>query len=59
MDGQDADWVRGFLPRWHVNWNITMLRLVSFNMDYYWACTTPPLDAETKVSRTSISQLFY
>ncbi|KAF8193374.1 glycerol transporter [Pholiota molesta] len=28
----------GIYPRWHVNFNITMLRLISFNMDYYWAC---------------------
>ena len=29
----------GFYPRWHVTFNITMLRLLSFNMDYHWACT--------------------
>ncbi|KAH9933568.1 MBOAT-domain-containing protein [Epithele typhae] len=28
----------GIYPRWYVSFNITMLRLVSFNMDYYWAC---------------------
>lgn len=27
----------GLLPRWHVNFNITMLRLISFGMDYHWA----------------------
>ena len=32
---QDA-W-EGIYPRWYVSFNITMLRLVSFNMDYYWA----------------------
>ncbi|TFY56821.1 hypothetical protein EVJ58_g7407 [Rhodofomes roseus] len=31
------DTVTGIYPRWHVSFNITMLRLVSFNMDYYWA----------------------
>ncbi|KAJ7368674.1 MBOAT, membrane-bound O-acyltransferase family-domain-containing protein [Mycena albidolilacea] len=30
----------GIYPRWHVSFNITMLRLVSFSMDYYWACST-------------------
>ncbi|KAF8588242.1 MBOAT-domain-containing protein [Ramaria rubella] len=30
------DTINGFYPRWHVTFNITMLRLVSFNMDYYW-----------------------
>ncbi|GAA5928397.1 hypothetical protein JCM3775_000598 [Rhodotorula graminis] len=28
----------GLLPRWHISWNISMLRLISFNMEYYWAC---------------------
>ncbi|TFK18771.1 glycerol transporter [Coprinopsis marcescibilis] len=27
----------GIYPRWHIIFNITMLRLVSFNTDYYWA----------------------
>ncbi|KAG8708226.1 glycerol transporter [Ceratobasidium sp. 395] len=31
------DNVPGFYPRWHISFNITMLRLLSFNMDYYWA----------------------
>ncbi|KAJ7741101.1 MBOAT, membrane-bound O-acyltransferase family-domain-containing protein [Mycena metata] len=31
----------GIYPRWHVSFNITMLRLVSFSMDYYWACNAP------------------
>ncbi|THV05151.1 MBOAT-domain-containing protein [Dendrothele bispora CBS 962.96] len=32
------DSIEGFYPRWYINFNITMLRLISFNMDYYWAC---------------------
>ncbi|GAA5985144.1 hypothetical protein JCM10908_002541 [Rhodotorula pacifica] len=28
---------KGLLPRWQINWNISMLRLVSFNMEWYWA----------------------
>ena len=32
---QDA--YSGIYPRWHIGFNITMLRLISFNMDYYWA----------------------
>ncbi|KAI0706413.1 MBOAT-domain-containing protein [Earliella scabrosa] len=28
----------GIYPRWYISFNITMLRLVSFSMDYYWAC---------------------
>ncbi|KAH7906814.1 MBOAT, membrane-bound O-acyltransferase family-domain-containing protein [Hygrophoropsis aurantiaca] len=34
------DAFEGIYPRWHVSFNITMLRLVSFNMDYYWACSS-------------------
>ncbi|KAG8978076.1 glycerol transporter [Tulasnella sp. 425] len=36
------DSVRGAYPRWNVTFNITMLRLISFSMDYYWACTKRP-----------------
>ncbi len=25
-------------PRWHVGFSITMLRLVSFSIDFLWAC---------------------
>ena len=28
---------KGLLPRWQINYNITMLRLVSFGLDYHWA----------------------
>ncbi|KAJ7087379.1 MBOAT, membrane-bound O-acyltransferase family-domain-containing protein [Mycena crocata] len=35
------DSFEGIYPRWHVSFNITMLRLVSFSMDYYWACNSP------------------
>ncbi|CAG7855140.1 Putative membrane-bound O-acyltransferase C24H6.01c [Serendipita indica DSM 11827] len=33
------DGYRGFYPRWHISFNITMLRLLSFAMDYHWAKT--------------------
>ncbi|EIW57931.1 MBOAT-domain-containing protein [Trametes versicolor FP-101664 SS1] len=29
---------KGVYPRWWISFNITMLRLISFNMDYHWAC---------------------
>ncbi|KAG6372194.1 hypothetical protein JVT61DRAFT_7987 [Boletus reticuloceps] len=35
------DAFRGIFPRWQISFNITTLRLVSFNMDYYWACKLP------------------
>ncbi|KAG0346103.1 glycerol transporter [Podila humilis] len=28
---------KGMNSNWHVNFNFTMLRLVSFNLDYYWS----------------------
>lgn len=27
----------GIMPRWQILFNITVLRLISFNMDYYWS----------------------
>lgn len=27
----------GLMPRWEVLFNITVLRLISFNLDYYWS----------------------
>ncbi|KAI9001460.1 MBOAT-domain-containing protein [Trametes punicea] len=33
----------GVYPRWYISFNISMLRLVSFNMDYYWACNSVSL----------------
>lgn len=27
----------GLIPRWEVLFNLTVLRLISFNMDYYWS----------------------
>jgi len=35
-----ADWLdslQGLLPRWQVSFNICVLRLVSFNLDWYWS----------------------
>ncbi|THH08114.1 hypothetical protein EW146_g9102 [Bondarzewia mesenterica] len=34
---QPLDSWQGVYPRWHISFNITMLRLISFSMDYYWA----------------------
>ncbi|KAG2174919.1 hypothetical protein INT43_005981 [Umbelopsis isabellina] len=32
---------KGITPRWHILFNFVMLRLVSFNMDYYWKHKQP------------------
>ncbi|KAL1925420.1 uncharacterized protein VTP21DRAFT_303 [Calcarisporiella thermophila] len=46
-DGYEFGWIderlavldsfKGLLPRWQISFNITMLRLISYNMDYYWS----------------------
>ncbi|OCH89613.1 MBOAT-domain-containing protein [Obba rivulosa] len=42
------DSIEGIYPRWHVGFNITTLRLISFNMDYFWACRrTGPVNTES------------
>ncbi|KAF8903744.1 MBOAT, membrane-bound O-acyltransferase family-domain-containing protein [Gymnopilus junonius] len=41
----------GVYPRWHIIFNITMLRLISFNMDYYWSCKhSDNPDTETRLA---------
>ncbi|KAL1407523.1 glycerol transporter [Vanrija albida] len=43
----DLDALTGILPRWHIGFNITMLRIVSFAVDYHWRAappTSPPTD---------------
>ena len=42
-NGTQSDWglfldsYGGLVPRWEVPFNITVLRLISFNLDYYWS----------------------
>ncbi|GAA5936100.1 uncharacterized protein JCM15063_002710 [Sporobolomyces koalae] len=33
---------KGLLPRWQIMWNISMLRIVSFNMELYWSTSSTP-----------------
>ncbi|KAJ9647189.1 glycerol transporter [Coniosporium tulheliwenetii] len=35
--GMWLDSYGGLIPRWEVLFNITVLRLISFNLDYYWS----------------------
>lgn len=35
--GAWVDSYGGLVPRWEILFNITVLRLISFNMDYYWS----------------------
>lgn len=48
--GNWLDGYRGLLARWEVLFNITILRLVSFNLDYYWSIDRRNSDA-IEVSR--------
>lgn len=41
------DW-SGLLDRWHIHFNITALRLISYNLDYYWSVRAPPTTAAVK-----------
>ncbi|KAL4970698.1 putative glycerol:H+ symporter (Gup1) [Aspergillus stella-maris] len=38
---QHLDSFGGLMPRWEVLFKITILRLISFNMDYYWSLDFP------------------
>ncbi len=35
--GRTLDNYSGIMPRWEIPFNITVLRLISFNLDYYWS----------------------
>ncbi|KAL3452412.1 MBOAT, membrane-bound O-acyltransferase family-domain-containing protein [Aspergillus insuetus] len=38
---RNIDSFGGLMPRWEILFNITTLRLISFNMDYYWSLDYP------------------
>jgi hypothetical protein len=38
--GHTLDSYGGLIPRWEVLFNFTILRLISFNLDYYWSLNT-------------------
>ena len=42
--GNYMDDYGGLIPRWEILFNITVLRLISFNMDYYWSSNGPGLN---------------
>ena len=41
----------GLIPRWEVLFNITILRLISYNMDYYWSLDSSRAGSPVEVSR--------
>ncbi|CAO3646794.1 unnamed protein product [Mucor hiemalis] len=43
MFGPSLEWldaIEGVQARWQILFNFAVLRLISFNMDYYWACNS-------------------
>ena len=55
--GSFLDGYGGLIPRWEVLFNITVLRLISFNFDYYWARnrsgSNSPVEVEVRRSMSS------
>jgi D-alanyl-lipoteichoic acid acyltransferase DltB (MBOAT superfamily) len=43
------DALEGVQARWHILFNFAMIRLVSFNMDYYWACRSAAANTSSGV----------
>ena len=43
--GRGLDKIGGLMPRWEILFSITVLRLISFNMDYYWRLDYPIVNA--------------
>jgi len=44
----------GLIPRWEILFNITALRLISFNLDYYWSLEqrgSSPVEVSTGISQ--------
>ena len=51
--GTWLDTYGGLVPRWEILFNITVLRLISFNLDYYWSLSRgsgSPLEVCTPTS---------
>ncbi|KEQ91211.1 hypothetical protein AUEXF2481DRAFT_112621 [Aureobasidium subglaciale EXF-2481] len=53
-----AGWIDsygGILPRWEILFNITVLRLISFNLDYYWSLSAPS-STEKQLDPSNLSE---
>jgi D-alanyl-lipoteichoic acid acyltransferase DltB (MBOAT superfamily) len=46
--GGTLDGYGGIMPRWHIMFNLTILRLISFNLDYYWSLNKRQADSLEK-----------
>lgn len=47
--GSWLDSYGGLIPRWEILFNITVLRLISFNLDYYWALDSRSASSQVEV----------
>ena len=47
--GNQLDKYGGLIPRWEILFNFTILRLISFNMDYYWSLGRSPSPSPVEV----------
>ena len=47
--GSFLDGYGGLIPRWEILFNITVLRLISFNFDYHWARNKPGSSSPVEV----------
>ncbi|GAA6019288.1 hypothetical protein JCM11491_001303 [Sporobolomyces phaffii] len=42
------DEYKGLLPRWQIMWNISMLRIISFDMELYWSTIDNPTSSPSR-----------
>ncbi|ROV95892.1 hypothetical protein VSDG_05218 [Cytospora chrysosperma] len=55
--GAWLDTFGGIMSRWEILFNITVLRLISFNMDYYWSVTSRGANPiEKQLDPTALSE---
>ena len=52
----ELDAFGGLLPRWEILFNITTLRLISYNMDYHWANQNPASPRKADASSNAQSE---
>lgn len=55
---QALDSFGGIMPRWEVLFKVTVLRLISFNMDHYWGVDYPASSPIEVCSDTQDSAVF-
>ncbi|KAL4895106.1 MBOAT, membrane-bound O-acyltransferase family-domain-containing protein [Aspergillus ambiguus] len=54
--GRTFDSFGGLIPRWEILFNFTVLRLISFNMDYYWSLDYPASSPIEQLDPSALSE---